>query len=58
MHADVAVISVGAGNAYGHPDPETLADLAPVPVYRTDRHGTVTVTLTPTGPVVTPDRPP
>jgi competence protein ComEC len=38
-----AVISVGARNAYGHPDPGTLARLAAVNarVYRTDRHGAV-----------------
>ena len=38
---------VGAGNSYGHPTPETLAALhAAVPhVYRTDRDGTVTLTV-------------
>jgi competence protein ComEC len=42
----VAVISVGAGNDYGHPAPSTLAALAELPslrVFRTDRDGTVTV---------------
>jgi competence protein ComEC len=42
----VAVISVGEGNTYGHPTPETLAALAGSPgtaVYRTDRHGAVTI---------------
>jgi competence protein ComEC len=41
----VAVISVGRGNRYGHPAPETLARLERrgVDVYRTDRSGTVTV---------------
>lgn len=58
VHADVAVVSVGADNTYGHPHPDTLADLAPLPVYRTDRDGTVTVTLAPDGPVVTTDRAP
>ncbi|HSK95419.1 MAG TPA: ComEC/Rec2 family competence protein, partial [Euzebyales bacterium] len=53
VRATVAVTSLGRDNRYGHPHPETLADLAPVPVWRTDRHGAVTVTLTRTGPVVT-----
>ncbi len=41
----LAVISVGAGNPYGHPTPGTLATLAAhrVPVLRTDRDGTVTI---------------
>lgn len=55
--AVVAVASVGAANRYGHPHPDTLADLAPVPLWRTDRDGTVTVELTRNGPVVTPRHP-
>ena len=42
----VAVISVGEGNDYGHPRPETLATLAAVPgtaTYRTDEDGRVVV---------------
>jgi competence protein ComEC len=42
----IAVVSVGAGNDYGHPRAETLAALAGVPgirVFRTDRDGRVTV---------------
>jgi competence protein ComEC len=42
----VAVISVGEGNTYGHPTPETLAALVAAPglaVYRTDRDGAVTI---------------
>ncbi len=42
----VAVVSVGEGNTYGHPTPETLAALAARPelaVYRTDEDGAVTV---------------
>ncbi|MFN8223706.1 MAG: DNA internalization-related competence protein ComEC/Rec2 [Gaiellales bacterium] len=42
----VAVISVGAHNDYGHPTPETLADLAATPgldVYRTDEDGRVVI---------------
>jgi competence protein ComEC len=47
LHPRVAAIEVGADNTYGHPTPETLAALrAAVPhVYRTDRDGTVTLTL-------------
>jgi competence protein ComEC len=43
----VAAIEVGAHNTYGHPTPATLAALrhAGVPTYRTDRDGTVTLTV-------------
>lgn len=41
----IAVISVGAGNTYGHPHSETLSKLSSVDVtvYRTDLHGTVKI---------------
>jgi competence protein ComEC len=42
----VAVISVGAGNDYGHPTASTLGALEDAPglsVYRTDRDGRVTI---------------
>jgi competence protein ComEC len=41
----LAVISVGAGNPFGHPTEVTLATLAAhdVPVLRTDRDGTVAI---------------
>jgi competence protein ComEC len=39
----VALISVGAGNRYGHPTPQTLRALANVPTLRTDRDGTLEV---------------
>ena len=47
LRPSVAAIEVGADNSYGHPTPETLHALhAAVPhVYRTDRHGTVTLTV-------------
>ena len=47
LRPQVAAIEVGADNTYGHPTPETLAALnAAVPhVYRTDRDGTVTLTV-------------
>ena len=42
-HAAVSLISVGAGNPYGHPAPETVARLAGLgmKVYRTDRDGDI-----------------
>lgn len=43
--AKVAVVSVGADNAYGHPHPDVLSALdGRAEVHRTDLHGTVTVT--------------
>jgi competence protein ComEC len=41
----LAVVSVGAGNPYGHPTPATLATLAGhgVPTLRTDRDGDVVI---------------
>jgi competence protein ComEC len=41
----IAVISVGARNAYGHPSPQTLARLraAGATIYRTDRDGAVSL---------------
>ena len=56
--ARVAVVSVGGDNGYGHPHPDTVADIAPVPLWRTDQHGSVTVTLTPDGPLVEAERTP
>jgi competence protein ComEC len=46
LRPEVAVISAGRDNDYGHPRAETLAALAQVPglaVYRTDVHGRVVV---------------
>ena len=42
---DLAVISVGAGNPYGHPTPATIADLREhqVPTLRTDRRGEIDI---------------
>ncbi|CAN5430891.1 ComEC/Rec2 family competence protein [soil metagenome] len=42
----VAVISAGADNPFGHPHPDVLADLAGVPVLRTDLDGTISIPLT------------
>ena len=43
---EVAVMSVGEGNRYGHPHQETLdkLDAEGLAVYRTDLHGTVEIT--------------
>ncbi len=43
VEPSVAVISVGAGNPYGHPAQETLAALDGALVLRTDEQGRVTV---------------
>ncbi len=55
--ARVAVVSVGP-NDYGHPVPATLEAVAATgaQVWRTDQHGTITVTFGPQGPVVASDR--
>ncbi|HEV8229617.1 MAG TPA: ComEC/Rec2 family competence protein [Candidatus Limnocylindria bacterium] len=45
VRPELALISVGAGNRYGHPTPETLAALAGITTFRTDRDGTVEVSL-------------
>jgi competence protein ComEC len=39
----VALVSIGADNEYGHPAPSTLAALGGVPIYRTDLHGRIVV---------------
>jgi len=39
----LAVISVGAGNTFGHPHADTLTALSGYRVVRTDQQGTVTV---------------
>ena len=46
VHPQVALISVGAGNRYGHPHQVTLSRLERhgIPYYRTDQHGDVTIT--------------
>ena len=49
---EAALISVGSGNRYGHPTPETLQALAGIPTYRTDKDGTVEIALDGTGLVV------
>jgi competence protein ComEC len=45
LRPEVAVVSVGAGNRYGHPHPEVLARLrqAGASVWRTDESGSISV---------------
>jgi competence protein ComEC len=52
----VGIISAGAGNPYGHPHPEVLQTLAEqhVQIYRTDKHGAITITSDGTHYRVTP----
>jgi len=52
VRPEVALISVGAGNRYGHPTPETLAALGGIMTFRTDRDGTVEVSVDDPGLVV------
>ncbi|MBN1814466.1 MAG: MBL fold metallo-hydrolase, partial [Anaerolineae bacterium] len=40
---EVAIISVGADNRFGHPCDEVLERLGDVPVYRTDEQGAVEI---------------
>lgn len=50
-HPQVALVSVGKGNRYGHPDPDIVGRLerAGALVWRTDQHGTVSVVGRPDG---------
>ena len=45
MAPEIALISAGANNSYGHPAQETLERLEELgaEIHRTDREGTVTV---------------
>ena len=54
----IAVISAGQGNRYGHPHPEVLDRLnqAGVQIYRTDLSGTITITTDGSTLNVTTDR--
>ena len=55
---EIAVVSAGAGNDYGHPHRETLALLAKygIPLYRTDESGTIKIMLDGSGVSVETER--
>ena len=56
---EVVAISVGQPNPYGHPNPTALAEAASTgaEIWRTDEHGTLTITGDEEGePVVSPQR--
>ncbi len=52
----VAVVSIAAGNRYGHPSDSTAESLQPATLFRTDRHGTVEVIIDPNGYELLTDR--
>jgi len=58
LDPQIAVISVGQPNPYGHPNPNALAELDGVgaQIWRTDQHGTITISFTDQGPVVASER--
>lgn len=60
VQPEVALISVGAGNRYGHPGAQTLARLqrAGVRIHRTDLEGTLTAVSTGHGISVRGEHPP
>lgn len=51
VRPEIAVVSAGAGNRYGHPHRETLLRLERIgaEVHRTDRLGSITARCTPSG---------
>ncbi len=56
LDAEVALVSVGAENDYGHPAPDTVSLLegSGAAVWRTDTDGDLALTSSTDGPVVTP----
>jgi competence protein ComEC len=59
-HAKIAIVSVGAGNRYGHPSPATLAHLTRrgIQLARTDTNGDTAITPGPQAVVRGHPRPP
>lgn len=49
VNAEVALISVGQDNDYGHPAPEALRTWESSELYRTDQDGAVSLSLSPEG---------
>ncbi len=58
LSPEIALISVGADNKYGHPSTETVKMLEDhgARIYRTDKQGAVSVGFSDTGMYVTPER--
>jgi competence protein ComEC len=59
VHPEVIAISLGWPNPYGHPDPNALAaaEATGAEIWRTDEHGTLTITWNGAGdPIVTAER--
>ena len=42
---DISVISVGKNNRYGHPKKETLKNLSKSKIYRTDKNGSIEISV-------------
>lgn len=57
VQPQVAIISVGKGNPFGHPAPETIQKLQGMKVYRTDRNGSLEVEADGRGYRILPERP-
>lgn len=55
VHPSIALISVGTGNTYGHPGPETMQRLTAsgAKIYRTDLQGNITALSTGHGVSIT-----
>jgi competence protein ComEC len=49
VNAEIALISVGQDNEYGHPAPEALRTWGGSEIFRTDQDGAVSLSLSPEG---------
>jgi competence protein ComEC len=54
----LAIISVGTGNDYGHPKDSTLKKLSNIgaKIYRTDKNGTITITSNGTSNMISTEK--